>query len=136
MGLLDGNTGGGPGDIAPDGSPVGRYDLLPAGGELERIHGAIPAGASILELGAGAGRVAKGLLAFGHPVVAMDESAPMLARIEGAETVCAPIPRLEDDYLAGLLTGLLADVGLRLAGFVGGDRGWVLAVPEPAGAST
>jgi hypothetical protein len=35
--------------------------------------------------------------------------------------------RLDDDYL----TALLAMAGLRLAGFVDGDRGWVRAVPAP-----
>jgi hypothetical protein len=167
---------------------------------------------------------------LGHEVVAVDESAEMLARIEGAETVCSPIQslelkrrfdlvllmsylietaddqlrvqllrtcaahvapdgcvimqrqapewydtvapserkvaedrmvrivevhrpkpgllaatieytvghhrwthsivskRLDDDYL----TAVLDEVGLRLAGFVDGDRGWVRAVPSPA----
>lgn len=94
VGLLEGNTGSGPGAIAPDGSAVDLYSLLPASGEPERIHAAIPAGGSILELGAGAGRVTKGLLALGHEVVAVDESADMLSRIEGAETVCSPIQSL------------------------------------------
>jgi SAM-dependent methyltransferase len=95
MGLLDGNKGTGPGAIAPDGSAVDLYALLPPGSEPERIHAAIPDGASILELGAGAGRITKGLLTLGHAVVAVDESAQMLARIEGAETVCSPIQSLD-----------------------------------------
>jgi SAM-dependent methyltransferase len=53
-------------------------------GEPEVVHGAIPAGASILELGAGAGRVTHRLVELGHPVVAVDESPEMLARIRGA----------------------------------------------------
>jgi len=56
-------------------------------GEPEIVHAAVPPGASILELGAGAGRVTHPLVALGHPVVAVDESAEMLARIRGAETV-------------------------------------------------
>jgi SAM-dependent methyltransferase len=234
MGLLDGNEGTGPGTIAPDGSAVDYYALLAPSGDAERVHAAIPAGASILELGAGAGRVTKGLLALGHPVVAVDEAAEMLAQIEGAETVCSPIQslalgrrfdlvllmsylietaddrlrgallracaahvapdgcvilqrqapewydtvapfertvgegrtvrladvhspgpgllaatmeyavgdrhwthsfvsrRLDDDYLAALL----AEVGLRPAGFVAGDRGWVRAVPAATGATS
>jgi hypothetical protein len=47
--------GAGPGVIAPDGCAVELYALLPSMGEPEIVHAAIPAGASILELGAGAG---------------------------------------------------------------------------------
>ena len=63
-------------------------------GEPEIVHAAVPAGASVLELGAGAGRVTHPLLALGHPVVAVDESAEMLARIRGAGTVRARIQEL------------------------------------------
>jgi SAM-dependent methyltransferase len=59
------------------------------------VHAAVPPGASILELGAGAGRVTHPLVALGHPVVAVDESAEMLARIRGAETVRARIQELD-----------------------------------------
>ncbi|WP_244223396.1 class I SAM-dependent methyltransferase [Amycolatopsis circi] len=37
------------------------------------------------------------LLALGHPVVAVDESAEMLAHVRGAETVCARIDELRLD---------------------------------------
>ena len=77
-------SGSGPGSIAPDGSAVELYALLPPMGEPEVVHAAIPAGASILELGAGAGRVTRRLVELGHPVVAVDESPEMLARIHGA----------------------------------------------------
>lgn len=80
--------------IAPDGSPVALYARLPPLGEPELIHGAVPAGAEVLELGAGAGRVTHALLALGHPVVAVDNSGEMLARIEGVETVLADIETL------------------------------------------
>jgi len=63
-------------------------------GEPAIVHAVIPAGAAILELGAGAGRVTHRLLELGHPVVAVDESAEMLARIRGAETVPARIQEL------------------------------------------
>jgi SAM-dependent methyltransferase len=69
--------------------------LLEPTGEPEIVHAAVPAGASVLELGAGAGRVTHRLLALGHPVVAVDESAEMLARIRGAETVRAGIEDLD-----------------------------------------
>jgi SAM-dependent methyltransferase len=77
--------------IAPDGCAVELYALLPTMGEPEVVHAAIPAGASILELGAGAGRVTQRLVELGHPVVAVDESPEMLARIRGA-TPGAPTP--------------------------------------------
>ena len=70
------------------------YSLLPPMGEPGIVHAAIPAGAAILELGAGAGRVTRPLLELGHPVVAVDESAEMLARVRGAETVRARIQEL------------------------------------------
>jgi SAM-dependent methyltransferase len=80
--------------ITPDGCSVELYSLLPPMGEPAIVHAAIPARASILELGAGAGRVMHRLLEFGHPVVAVDESAEMLARVRGGETVRARIQEL------------------------------------------
>jgi SAM-dependent methyltransferase len=77
--------GTGPGEITPDGCAVELYRVLPAMGEPEVVHAAIPAGAAILELGAGAGRVTRRLVALGHPVVAVDESAEMLAWVRGAD---------------------------------------------------
>jgi SAM-dependent methyltransferase len=73
---------------------VELYSLLAPMGEPGIVHAAIPAGAEILELGAGAGRVTQHLLELGHPVVAVDESAEMLDRIRGAETVRARIQEL------------------------------------------
>jgi SAM-dependent methyltransferase len=63
-------------------------------GEPEIVHAAVPAGASILELGAGAGRMTARLVELGHPVVAVDESAEMLAHVRGAATVRARIQDL------------------------------------------
>jgi SAM-dependent methyltransferase len=77
-------NGAGPGVITPDGCSVDFYALLPPMGEPEVVHGAIPAGASILELGAGAGRMTHPLVRLGHLVVAVDESGEMLARVRGA----------------------------------------------------
>ena len=87
--------GSGPGVITPDGCAVDFYALLPAMGEPEPVHAAIPAGASILELGAGTGRMTHPLLNLGHPVVAVDESPEMLAHIHGAETVNTQIQALD-----------------------------------------
>jgi SAM-dependent methyltransferase len=79
--------------LSPDGSPVEFYARLMPGSSPRLIHESIPAGASILELGAGAGRITHALLEMGHEVVAVDESPAMLAHIKGAETVEA---RIED----------------------------------------
>jgi SAM-dependent methyltransferase len=68
--------------------------LLPAGADPGIIHAAVPGGTSILELGSGTGRVTSALTALGRPVVAVDESAEMLARVRGAETVQAGIEDL------------------------------------------
>lgn len=89
-----GTGGTGPGVIAPDGSAVEYYTLMPAGDKPDLIHSAIPDAASILELGAGAGRLTHPLVALGHRVVAVDESSEMLARIHRAETICARIEEI------------------------------------------
>ncbi|MEU7893107.1 class I SAM-dependent methyltransferase [Nonomuraea sp. NPDC049152] len=81
------NSGTGPGAITPDGSPVEFYTLLPPGEEAEIIGGAVPAGGSILELGSGVGRVTHPLVAAGFQVVAVDESAEMLAHVRGVRAV-------------------------------------------------
>lgn len=88
-------NGTGPGAITPDGCAVELYALLPAGDEPAIVHDAAGAGASILELGSGAGRVTHPLIALGHRVVAVDESAAMLARVRGARTVHAGIEQLD-----------------------------------------
>jgi len=81
-------------EIAPDGSPVLLYARLPPLGEPEVIHEAVPAGAEILELGAGAGRITHGLVVLGHEVVAVDNSSAMLALVRDAETVLADLETL------------------------------------------
>jgi SAM-dependent methyltransferase len=74
---------------------VELYALLPPGEDPAIVHAMVPPGASILELGAGAGRVTHPLLRLGHAVVAVDESPEMLARIRGAETVRGKIQSLD-----------------------------------------
>ncbi|MFJ4102507.1 class I SAM-dependent methyltransferase [Amycolatopsis japonica] len=86
-----------------DGCSVEVYRLLPPGDEPGIVHAAVPAGASILELGSGAGRITHALLELGHPVVAVDDSPEMLAHVR-AETVCSKIE--------GLRLGRLFDVVL------------------------
>jgi SAM-dependent methyltransferase len=80
---------------APDGSPVEVYELLPERGEGEIVARAVGAGGSILELGCGTGRMTRQLVRLGFRVTALDESAEMLARVRGAETVQAPIEGLD-----------------------------------------
>jgi SAM-dependent methyltransferase len=81
---------------APDGSPVEMYKLLPTFGEPELIHASIPAGAAVLELGCGTGRITRALAALGHPVTAVDSSPEMLAEVTDAETI---LSRIEDLHL-------------------------------------
>jgi SAM-dependent methyltransferase len=90
-------TGSGPGAITPDGCAVEVYSLLPVMGEPEIIHGAIRTGGSLLDLGCGVGRLAHPLVELGHPVVAVDESPEMLARVRDAETVLSGIAGLRLD---------------------------------------
>ena len=52
-------------DTAPDGSPVGVYVRLPELGEGELIASVLPAGASVLELGCGTGRITRQLVRQG-----------------------------------------------------------------------
>ncbi|WP_329576594.1 methyltransferase domain-containing protein [Kitasatospora sp. NBC_01250] len=106
--------GTGPGAIAPDGSAVEFFAaLLPGTGTAAVVHGAVAEGGSILELGAGAGRVTGPLVALGHQVVAVDESAEMLAHLSraapGAETVLSRIEdlRLDRTFDAVLLMSSL-----------------------------
>jgi SAM-dependent methyltransferase len=80
---------------APDGSPIDLYLRLPSFGEAERIHELIPAGADVLELGCGVGRVTRQLVRLGHPVTAVDESDDMLMHVRGAEVVRARIEELD-----------------------------------------
>jgi SAM-dependent methyltransferase len=88
-----GPVGTGPGVITPDGCAVDFYARMTAMGEPEIVHGAIPPGSSVLELGCGTGRITHPLVALGHTVVAVDESPDMLAHVRDTEKVCA---RIED----------------------------------------
>lgn len=94
---MDDHAGTGPGPITNDGCAVEFYALLPTFGEPEIVHAAVPAGASILELGCGTGRILRPLAALGHPVTGADDSADMLARAAGLPTVLSPIETLRLD---------------------------------------
>lgn len=58
------------------------YTRLTVGDEPDVIEAAVPAGAHILELGSGAGRVTRPLIQRGFRVTAVDESAEMLEKVE------------------------------------------------------
>jgi SAM-dependent methyltransferase len=104
-------SGTGPGSITPDGSPVEYYTLLKPRGEAELVAGVVPRGGSVLELGAGVGRATHALLEHGFEVVAVDESAEMLAHVRGARTVRARVQdlRLERRFDAVMLGSYLVN---------------------------
>ncbi|MFK3983372.1 class I SAM-dependent methyltransferase [Micromonospora sp. NPDC050397] len=87
----------GRGVITPDGCAVEVYLRLPPNGEPEIVNGVIPAGATILELGCGTGRLSNPLAEFGHRVVGVDESPAMLAHLRQVEPVPARIEDLRLD---------------------------------------
>ncbi|MYX99098.1 methyltransferase domain-containing protein [Streptomyces sp. SID486] len=93
--MREGYEGTGPGAITPDGCAVELYARLPVGDEPDVVAAAVPAGAHILELGSGVGRVTHALLERGFTVTAVDESADMLSRVHGARTICGPIESLD-----------------------------------------
>ncbi|PAZ15415.1 SAM-dependent methyltransferase [Streptomyces sp. SA15] len=90
-----GHQGTGPGAITPDGCAVELYSRLSAGDEPDIIAAAVPAGARILELGSGVGRMTHPLLERGFTVTAVDESAEMLERVRGARTIRSTIEDLD-----------------------------------------
>ncbi|MFJ9705549.1 class I SAM-dependent methyltransferase [Streptomyces sp. NPDC101234] len=93
--MREGYEGTGPGAITPDGCAVELYSRLAAGGEPDIIEAAVPAGAHILELGCGVGRMTHPLLERGFTVTAVDESAEMLERVRGARTIRGAIEELD-----------------------------------------
>ncbi|MFI7340703.1 class I SAM-dependent methyltransferase [Streptomyces sp. NPDC050085] len=93
--MRTGHEGTGPGAITPDGCAVELYSRLPAEGEADVVAGAVPAGATLLELGCGVGRVTHQLTERGFTVTAVDESPQMLERVRGARTVLGTIEGLD-----------------------------------------
>jgi SAM-dependent methyltransferase len=71
------------------------YARIGVGDEPDVIAGAVPAGAHILELGCGAGRMTRPLAERGFTVTAVDESPQMLALVPQARTVCSAIEDLD-----------------------------------------
>jgi SAM-dependent methyltransferase len=88
-------AGTGRGAITDDGCAVELYLRFPHQGEADLVHAIAPAGATVLDLGSGTGRIAHPLVELGHPVTAVDSSADMLAHIRGAHTVQSSIADLD-----------------------------------------
>ena len=111
--MREGYEGTGPGAITPDGCAVELYSRLPVGDEPDIIAAAVPAGARILELGCGVGRMTHVLLERGFDVTAVDESAEMLERVRGARTIRGPIERLDvgETFDVVLLASFLVHAG-------------------------
>jgi SAM-dependent methyltransferase len=109
----EGYEGTGPGAITPDGCAVEVYTRLPVGPEPEIIAAAVPAGARVLELGCGVGRMTHPLLERGFTVTAVDESPEMLERVRGARTICGPIEHLDlgERFDVVLLASFLVHAG-------------------------
>lgn len=115
------------GPVTADGCPVEVYRLLPAMGEPELVDALIRPEARVLDLGAGTGRIADPLVGLGHEVVAVDDSAEMLAHVRLARPHRARIERLDlgERFDAVLLASHLVntpDDGLRRALLAGARR--------------
>ncbi|MFC8127528.1 class I SAM-dependent methyltransferase [Streptomyces sp. NPDC057302] len=97
--MREGYEGTGPGAITPDGCAVDLYARLTVGDEPDVVAGAVRAGAHILELGSGAGRVTRPLLERGFRITAVDESSEMLEKVSALDgrvrTIRSPIETLD-----------------------------------------
>ncbi len=111
--MRTGYEGTGPGAITPDGCAVELYSRLAVEDEPDVVAGAVPAGARLLELGCGVGRVTHPLVERGFTVTAVDESAEMLERVRGARTVRAAIEELDlgEKFDAVILGSILVHTG-------------------------
>lgn len=108
-----------------NGSLIELYRHSPPTGEPEQIPALLQPRSSVLELGAGTGRIADPLAQLGHQVTAVDDSEHMLAEVRHARTVRARIEdlRLMQRFDAVLLpTNLIHYRGHRPAAGGAGDR--------------
>jgi SAM-dependent methyltransferase len=92
-----------------DGSLIELYRRMPPTGEPEQIDALLRPRSSVLELGAGTGRIADPLGRLGHHVTAVDDSDRMLAEVRHARTVRA---RIEDLRLAERFDAVLLPTNL------------------------
>jgi SAM-dependent methyltransferase len=81
--------------VTADGCPVEAYARLPAEPELSVVLDYAAGRRKVLDLGAGAGRIADPLAAAGHDVLAVDESPAMLDRVRYARTVRSAVEELD-----------------------------------------
>ncbi|MFE9018053.1 class I SAM-dependent methyltransferase [Streptomyces sp. NPDC007808] len=111
--MREGHRGTGPGVVTPDGCAVELYSRLPVLDEPDIVAAAVPAGAHILELGCGVGRVTHPLLERGFSVTAVDESQEMLDRVRQARTILSSIEDLDlgETYDVVMLASFLVHTG-------------------------
>lgn len=105
-------SGSGPGERTSDGCSVALYARMPYLGELDDVRPLLTPGTSVLELGAGAGRLTRKLLEWGLNVTAVDNSADMLVYVPGdANRVVSDIEnlRLVDTFDTVLLASCLVN---------------------------
>jgi len=97
--------------VTEDGCSVDVYARLPEVGEAAMVEAVAPPGSSVLDLGAGTGRIADPLADAGYDVVAVDSSAQMLDRVRRAATVLGHIEtlRLERRFDVVLLASHLVN---------------------------
>ncbi len=84
---------------------------MPGAEEVECIAELLEPGSSVLDLGAGVGRIGDLLAELGHRVTAVDDSADMLAHVRRARTIQARIEelRLTEKFDAVLLISNLVN---------------------------
>ncbi|WP_204081394.1 class I SAM-dependent methyltransferase [Mycobacterium riyadhense] len=103
--------------LANDGSVLEILRRQPATGEVDVIRDLLRPNCSVLDLGAGVGRIANPLVEHGYQVTAVDDCADLLAEVRGARTICARIEelRLPEKYDGVLLaTNLINYPGIDL----------------------
>lgn len=85
-------------DVAPDGSPVAVYRVMPPHDAVDLVLDQVPPGGSVLDLGCGTGRLANALADAGVAVTGVDVHAGMLAHVsDGVRAVHADIATLDLD---------------------------------------
>lgn len=84
-----------PDAVTRDGSPVAVYLAAPPGDTSQIVLAVTPPPARVLELGCGAGRETRPLVACGYDVTAVDDSPAMLAHVTGARTFEADLFALD-----------------------------------------
>ncbi|SON63553.1 Ubiquinone biosynthesis O-methyltransferase [Mycobacterium simulans] len=80
--------------VAKDGSLIEIYRRVPGTAEVDIIAALLEPSSTVLDLGAGAGRIADPLAELGHQVTAVDDSTDMLAHVQHARTIRSSIEKL------------------------------------------